>query len=227
MCLWCRYDNMGIYCGVKKSKLTPRAPARAVRPARWMYVCALYGQSYWITQCTNGKSNPRAATSVQNSTADLQRQKVKNTYSRRNCFILLVKHIDGMRVFFSILEKVKYMYFTWLHVLTKTTILSFGWRLRNKCNTSSFWDSYTMIKFWHSVAGVGVCCISCVLTYCGLCSESCASICTSLVWVAEKSSVWRCSGKYLIMFVRVSRKPKSSRRSASSMQKICKLSSVI
>ncbi|KEG05662.1 hypothetical protein DQ04_19541000 [Trypanosoma grayi] len=74
-----------------------------------MYVWALSGQSYCTAQWTRGKSRPRAATSVQKSTADLQRQKVRNTSSRRNCFILLVRHMEGMRIFLSIFEKARYM----------------------------------------------------------------------------------------------------------------------
>ena len=202
----------------------PRAPARAVRPTRWMYVCGDSGQSYWMTQCTMGKSKPLAAMSVQKSTAVLQREKVRKISSLRNCFILPVRHMDGIRVFFRILEKARYMYLTWLHVLTNTMVLSCGWRFTNKSSASSFWCCSTTTKFWLTRDGVGAAEVGKTETLTGSRMQSCARAWTSVDRVAEKRRVW-CEGvRCSMMPVSVSRKPMSNSLSASSSTKHKRLS---
>mmetsp|Transcript_42391 Transcript_42391/g.130877 ORF Transcript_42391/g.130877 Transcript_42391/m.130877 type:complete len:358 (-) Transcript_42391:282-1355(-) len=223
---WCRKCSIGVSGGVSISRLTPRAPARAVRPARWMYVSTLSGQSYCTTQCTSGKSSPRAAMSVQKRTADLHRQKVRNTSSRRNCFILPVRHIVGTRYLRRIFDIARYMNRTWLHVEMKTMVLSFGWRLMKARSASSFRSSSMTMKFWFMFCGVGATVAACALACTGSTRHKRASAATSADCVAEKRSVCRSAvrGSWSRIPVTASWKPISSRRSASSSTSICTLS---
>mmetsp|Transcript_9048 Transcript_9048/g.19445 ORF Transcript_9048/g.19445 Transcript_9048/m.19445 type:complete len:253 (-) Transcript_9048:1187-1945(-) len=56
--------------GMRNRTASPSCPIRAVRPTRWTYSAGAPGTSYWMMVVTSGKSRPRAATSVQSSTAD-------------------------------------------------------------------------------------------------------------------------------------------------------------
>jgi hypothetical protein len=81
--------------GVSISSARPAAVCRAVRPVRWMYVATSSGQSTCTTQCTAGKSRPRAATSVANRTACCFWQNCVYIASRFICFCCPCRHSSG------------------------------------------------------------------------------------------------------------------------------------
>lgn len=56
--------------GSSSSTASPRCPMRAVRPTRCTYSLGSPGGSYCTMVVTAGKSRPRAATSVHNSTPE-------------------------------------------------------------------------------------------------------------------------------------------------------------
>ena len=70
----------------KSSALPVAASPRAVRPTRWMYDFGSSGGSYCTIQSTRGMSRPRAATSVQRSTAVCAWQNWRKVVVRRACF---------------------------------------------------------------------------------------------------------------------------------------------
>mmetsp|Transcript_33016 Transcript_33016/g.81239 ORF Transcript_33016/g.81239 Transcript_33016/m.81239 type:complete len:289 (+) Transcript_33016:215-1081(+) len=68
--------------GVHSVTLMPVAPARPVRPLRWMYVSASLGGSHCTTISTPVMSRPRAATSVATSVWNLLARNPASTTSR-------------------------------------------------------------------------------------------------------------------------------------------------
>jgi hypothetical protein len=74
--------------GIKKIRDEPFAPALAVRPTRWMYSAAESGGSYWMTQASSGRSQPRAATSVQINTPEALVRK-RSKVSLRSSWVML------------------------------------------------------------------------------------------------------------------------------------------